>query len=99
MRIKLPGRKRFRRMTEGEQLPVGTIVDTLKGRITIIAAANKSGGTAKADFYDGIFKIGQTKGRRPITVADAGGEAHRLQDEQGQGERGGEEKEEAASVG
>ncbi len=55
-------------MTEGEQLPVGTIVDTLKGRITITAAANKSGGIAKADFYDGIFKIGQTKGRRPITV-------------------------------
>ena len=68
VRIKLPKRKRFRRMTEGEQLPVGTIVDTLKGRITITAAANKSGGIAKADFYDGIFKIGQTKGRRPITV-------------------------------
>jgi hypothetical protein len=68
VRIKLPKRKRFRRMTEGEQLPVGTIVDTLKGRITITAAANKSGGVAKADFYDGIFKIGQTKGRRPITV-------------------------------
>jgi hypothetical protein len=68
VRVKLPKRKRFRRMTEGEQLPVGTIVDTLKGRITITAAANRSGGIAKADFYDGVFKIGQTKGRRPITV-------------------------------
>jgi prealbumin domain-containing protein len=68
VRIKLPNRKRFRRLTEGEQLPVGTIVDTLKGRITLYAAANRSGGIAKADFYDGIFKIGQTKGKRPITT-------------------------------
>jgi hypothetical protein len=68
VRIKLPGRKRFRRLTEGEQLPVGTTVDTLKGRVTIIAASNRRGGTARADFYDGIFKLGQTRGRRPITT-------------------------------
>jgi hypothetical protein len=68
VRIKLPGRKRFRRLTEGEQLPVGTTVDTLKGRVTIIAASNKTGGTSRADFYDGIFKLGQTRGKRPITT-------------------------------
>ena len=32
VKIKLPKSKHFRRLTEGEQLPVGTIVDTLKGR-------------------------------------------------------------------
>jgi hypothetical protein len=68
VRIKLPGRKRFRRLTEGEQLPVGTTVDTLKGRVTIIAASNKTGGTSRADFYDGIFKLGQTRGKLPITT-------------------------------
>jgi hypothetical protein len=68
VRIKLPGRKRFRRLTEGEQLPVGTTVDTRKGRVTIIAASNKKGGTSRADFYDGIFKLGQTRGRRPIST-------------------------------
>jgi hypothetical protein len=68
VKIKLPNRRRFRRMTEGEQLPVGTIVDTLNGRIGLTAAANKKGGLARADFYDGIFKLGQTKGRRPITT-------------------------------
>jgi predicted outer membrane repeat protein len=68
VKFKLPGRKRFQTMREGRQLPIGTVVDTLNGRITLIVAANKQGKTAKADFYDGIFKIGQTKGRRPITV-------------------------------
>jgi prealbumin domain-containing protein len=68
VRIKLKGRKRFRRLREGEQIPVGTTIDTLKGRVTLVAAANRSGGTAKADFYDGIFKLSQTKGKKPITV-------------------------------
>ena len=36
--------------------------------MTLVAASNKSGGTATADFYDGIFKIGQTKGAKPITT-------------------------------
>ncbi len=68
VRIKLPGRKRFRTLTEGEQLPVGTTIDTRKGRIALTAAANKTGGTASADFYKGLFRLTQTKGRRPITT-------------------------------
>jgi hypothetical protein len=67
VRIKLPGRKRFRRLTEGEQLPVGTTIDTLKGRVTLVAAANRRGGTATSDFYGGVFKVTQTKGSKPIT--------------------------------
>ena len=68
VRIKLRGRKRFRRLKEGEQVPVGTTVDTRNGRVTLVAASNKSGGKATSDFYGGIFKIAQTKGRRPITT-------------------------------
>ena len=48
MRIKLRGRKRFVRLTEGQQVPVGTIVDTLKGRVTLVAANDRQGGTATA---------------------------------------------------
>jgi CSLREA domain-containing protein len=63
VKVKLPGRKRFRTLAEGEQLPVGTIVDTLKGRVTLVAA-----GGQRADFYGGIFRIGQGKGARPLTT-------------------------------
>ncbi len=63
VRIKLPGSKRFRRLAEGEQLPTGTTVDTLKGRVTLFAA-----GGQKATFYDGIFKIAQGNGARPLTT-------------------------------
>jgi hypothetical protein len=68
VKIKLPGTNKFVVLSEDEQIPVNTIVDTRKGRITLVAAANKSGGTATADFYDGLFRLTQTKGNKPITV-------------------------------
>ncbi len=68
VKIKLPGKKAFVVLGEGAQIPVGTTVDTRKGRVTLVAAANRSGGTATADFFDGLFKVGQTKGAKPITV-------------------------------
>jgi hypothetical protein len=63
VRIKRPGSKRFIELGPGEQIPVGTTVDTLKGRITLVAAGNQT-----ADFYSGIFRIGQTKAATPLTT-------------------------------
>jgi hypothetical protein len=69
VKVKLPGkRKKSRRLREGEQLPNGTVVDTRRGRIGLIAAADKQGGIADADFYDGLFKLTQSKGKRPIVT-------------------------------
>jgi CSLREA domain-containing protein len=62
---KLPGSSTFVPLDEGEQIPLGTIVDVRTGRVTIVAAA---GDGQTADFYGGIFKLGQTKGAKPITV-------------------------------
>jgi hypothetical protein len=42
-------------------------VDTRNGRITITAAQGK-GRTASADFFDGLFKLTQTKGAKPATT-------------------------------
>jgi hypothetical protein len=63
VKVKVPGSKRFRDLSEGEQLPIGTIVDTLKGRVTLVAAGGQT-----ADFYGGIFRIGQGKGAKPLTT-------------------------------
>jgi hypothetical protein len=67
VRVKRPG-GRFRILREGDLLPNGTTIDTTKGRVTLIAAANKQGKESKADFYKGIFKFRQSKGRRPLTT-------------------------------
>ena len=69
IKVKRPGAKRFRKLADnGAQLPVGTTVDALKGRVTIVAASDDGGGTDTAVFYGGIFKIGQTKGDKPTTI-------------------------------
>ena len=58
----------LRRAQGGEQIPVGTTVDTTKGRVTLTSAADGSGKTQTADFYEGIFRVSQTRGAKPITV-------------------------------
>jgi len=68
VKIKLPGSKRFVELDEGQQIPMGTVVDTRNGRVELVAASNRSGGTATADFYDGLFRISQSKGAKPITT-------------------------------
>jgi CSLREA domain-containing protein len=63
VKVRLPGTNRFVELEEGQQLPVGTVVDTLNGRVTLVAAGGQT-----ATFYDGIFKIGQGKGAKPLTT-------------------------------
>jgi hypothetical protein len=67
VKIKLPGRKRFVTLTAGAQIPTGSTIDTRRGRIAITAAQGK-GKTATMDFYQGLFKLAQTKGRKPLTT-------------------------------
>jgi hypothetical protein len=68
VKVKLPGTAAYVDLDEAQQLPVGTVVDARKGHVTLVAASNDSGGTATAEFWAGIFKLGQTKGRTPTTV-------------------------------
>jgi hypothetical protein len=63
----LPGAKTFKKLTIDVQVPVGTTLDTTHGRVTLISAADRKGTNQHAWFYDGVFKIGQTAGSKPIT--------------------------------
>jgi hypothetical protein len=54
-----PKTKKCISLDEPVQIPVGSIVDTTKGRIALTSAADKGGTVQSAWFYDGIFKIGQ----------------------------------------
>ena len=65
--LKLPGSNRFVELADGQQIPVGTTVDATKGRVTL-SSTGAGGKVETADFYDGIFKVTQTRGAKPITV-------------------------------
>jgi hypothetical protein len=67
VRIRRPGSNRFVTLTAEAQIPVGSTIDTRKGRIAITAAQG-GGTTATADFFDGLFKLTQTKGAKPLTT-------------------------------
>jgi hypothetical protein len=53
------------KLVAGQQLPVGSTVDTTKGVVRLTSAANASGATQTANFYQGIFVI--TQGKSALT--------------------------------
>jgi hypothetical protein len=63
VRIKERGSNRYVTLQAGDQIPVGSSVDTREGRVTLETA-----GGGKADFFDGLFRIGQGRGARPLTT-------------------------------
>jgi CSLREA domain-containing protein len=67
VKIKLPGASGFVTLGKSAQIPLGSVIDTRKGRVTLVAASDAQGGTVTADFFGGLFKVTQTKGKKPIT--------------------------------
>lgn len=67
VKYKVPGSKTFVTLKDPVQVPMGTTFDTLKGRVTLFSAADRTGGVQDAWFYEGVFKVSQTGGSKPIT--------------------------------
>jgi hypothetical protein len=67
VKIKRRGRKHYVKLTAGAHIPVGSSIDTRHGRIRITAAQGR-GKVSSADFFDGLFKLTQTKGKRPVAT-------------------------------
>jgi hypothetical protein len=72
VKIKVPGSNRFITLGPGAQVPVGTTIDATKGRITLTTAVG-GGKTQQADFYQGVFKVSQTRGKHPLTTLTLNG--------------------------
>ncbi|MEJ7783975.1 MAG: choice-of-anchor L domain-containing protein [Solirubrobacteraceae bacterium] len=62
--------KGFVALKGAEVLPVGTTVDSVRGRLELTSAAGKvkkKSRTQRAEFFDGVFQVRQKKAKRPIT--------------------------------
>jgi hypothetical protein len=66
VRVKRRGQRRFTRLTGEQQIPYGSLVDTRRGRVRIVADAG-GGKTQTAEFQDGLFRIVRRGGARPVT--------------------------------
>jgi CSLREA domain-containing protein len=63
VRVKLPGSDEFFELEDAQQVPVGSTFDTSKGRVNLVAA-----GQQRSWFYQGVFRLGQTRGRKPLST-------------------------------
>ena len=63
--VLLPGFKQFIPLPDAERIPVGTVIDTRKGTVKL-TTVGANGKLQSATFYEGVFKVFQEKGRRPV---------------------------------
>jgi hypothetical protein len=74
VRVKVPGSSGYVDVSQLREVPLGSRIDTRKGRVTLTAEVDASTGqTQWSWFYDGIFDVAQTKGAKPILVATLAG--------------------------
>ncbi|MGH2924206.1 MAG: hypothetical protein ACRDKH_09290 [Solirubrobacterales bacterium] len=62
VKLKFPGQKKFSKMSGIQLIPVGTVIDTRKGTVELIAGVGVFANTdpdSLMEFFDGLFKIKQ----------------------------------------
>jgi len=67
VKVKLKGSKRYVELKGGLQVKVGASVDARHGTVTIVGP----GSADKANFFDGLFLISQSKGLTTLTLIEA----------------------------
>ena len=70
--IRRPGGRKVK-LVEDQEIPVGSIIDATRGRMTLTTATGDGKGTQTAQFYAGAFKFLQAKGRTLVTLVLVGG--------------------------
>jgi hypothetical protein len=64
--VEQPGTSSFSPLSAATTVPLGTIIDTTNGTVTLTAGTGANGSTETGLFYSGIFRITQTKARSPL---------------------------------
>jgi hypothetical protein len=57
--VRVPGSNGFHALAAGDALPVGTVVDSRHGRLTLSAALDANGAAQTATFWGGVFAVRQ----------------------------------------
>jgi PKD repeat protein len=78
VRVKLPGSTRYVDVRLLRSIPLGSTIDARKGHVVVTVEVDaKTHETQSSEFWDGIFKVTQTKGPPPILVATLVGGSYR----------------------
>jgi streptogramin lyase len=60
VRVRPPGARRLRRLAAPSAVPVGSVVDTRRGRVALVSATRR-GGRQRGRFHAGLFEIRQRR--------------------------------------
>jgi hypothetical protein len=72
VKIKTPGSGKFRPLTEGETIPVDSVVDTTAGKVGL-TSVDQYGEEQRAAFFKGTFRVEQQTGHRLVSLRLRGG--------------------------
>lgn len=67
VRVRLPGRRSFVRLETLREVPVGSVVDTSRGRVVLSSVRSRRGGVQQGRFSDGVFQVRQRRADRYFT--------------------------------
>ncbi|MDA0171763.1 hypothetical protein OJ998_21865 [Solirubrobacter taibaiensis] len=70
VKVKVPGSNRYIDLDATIGIPVGSEVDTRKGRVTLTSIPKAGAPPETAVFYDGLFKVTQTRGITNLTLSE-----------------------------
>ena len=70
VKVKVPGSKRYVELDSTIGIPVGSSVDTRKGRVTLTSIPKAGAPPQTAVFYDGLFKVTQSRGITNLTLTE-----------------------------
>jgi hypothetical protein len=62
-----PSGVHFATLTRGQLIPVGSILDTRRGTVSLTSAADRTGATQSGNFAGGVFKLFQARTARAVT--------------------------------
>ena len=70
VKVQLPGSKTFVDLDATQGIPVGSTIDTRKGAVVLTSVPKAGAPPEKATFYDGLFKVTQSKGITILTLVE-----------------------------
>ncbi len=65
-----PPRQTCRPLRSGETIPMGSTIDTRKGRVELTSLSSAGGAPQKAQFYDGLFRVTQNGAFTELTLTE-----------------------------
>jgi DNA-binding beta-propeller fold protein YncE len=69
VRVRLPGTSSYVGLSEVRELPLGSVLDTRRGRVEVATIRRKRGGRVqRGRFYGGVFQVQQRRRDKYVTV-------------------------------